>query len=92
MNPTFVLFKKSVLLFTRNKAAVFITFLVPVVMIALFGFVFGLYKHVDNGPGGIPLAVVNLSTEPAATDLIDSRQCRRLPAPVDRGRCARRDP
>jgi hypothetical protein len=40
----------------------------PVVMIALFGFVFGLYKHVDKGPGGIPLAVVNLSTEPAATD------------------------
>ncbi|MBK9991483.1 MAG: ABC transporter permease [Verrucomicrobia bacterium] len=70
MNPIFVLFKKGVLLFTRNKAAVIITFLVPIILIALFGFVFGLYKNVDSGPGGIPLAIVNLSTEPAATDLI----------------------
>lgn len=70
MNPIFVLFKKGVLLFTRNKPAVVITFLVPIILIALFGFVFGLYKNVDRGPGGIPLAVVNLSAEPAATDLI----------------------
>jgi ABC-2 type transport system permease protein len=72
MHPIFVLFIKGVLLFTRNKAAVLITFLVPVVMIALFGFVFGLYKNIDKGPGGIPLAVVNLSHEPAATDLVDA--------------------
>jgi ABC-2 type transport system permease protein len=72
MHPIIVLFIKGVLLFTRNKAAVLITFLVPVVMIALFGFVFGLYKNVDRGPGGIPLAVVNLSTEPAATDLVEA--------------------
>lgn len=72
MNPTFVLFKKGVLLFTRNKAAVLITFLVPVVLIAIFGFVFGLYKHVDSGPSGIRLAVVNLSQEPAATELVDA--------------------
>ena len=70
MNPIFVLFKKGVLLFTRNRAAVVITFLVPIILIALFGFVFGLYKNVDRGPGGIPLAVVNLSAEPAATDLV----------------------
>jgi len=38
----------------------------------LFGFVFGLYKNIDKGPGGIPLAVVNLSHEPAATDLVDA--------------------
>jgi len=72
MNPTFVLFKKGVLLFTRNKAAVLITFLVPVVLIALFGFVFGLYKHIDSGPSGIRLAVVNLSKEPAAGELVDA--------------------
>jgi ABC-2 type transport system permease protein len=72
MHPILVLFVKGVLLFTRNKAAVLITFLVPVVMIALFGFVFGLYKNIDKGPGGIPLAVVNLSHAPAATDLVDA--------------------
>jgi len=72
MNPTFVLFKKSLMLFFRNKAAVIITFLVPIVLIALFGFVFGLYGGVDPGPKGIPLAVVNLSPEPSAAELVDS--------------------
>lgn len=72
MNPIFVLLKKGVLLFTRNKAAVIITFLVPIILIALFGFVFGLYKNVDSGPGGIPLAVVNLSSAPAAVDLVNA--------------------
>ena len=72
MTPIFVLLKKGVLLFSRNRAAVMITFLVPVILIALFGFVFGLYKNIDSGPGGITLAVVNLSTEPAATDMIEA--------------------
>jgi ABC-2 type transport system permease protein len=72
MNPIFVLLKKGVLLFTRNKAAVIITFLVPIILIALFGFVFGLYKNVDSGPGGIPLAVVNLSSAPAAVELVNA--------------------
>ncbi len=72
MTPIFVLFKKSVLLFTRNKPAMIITFLVPVMLISLFGHVFGLYKNDNFGPTGITLAIVNLSTEPAATDLINA--------------------
>ncbi|MFT3867707.1 MAG: ABC transporter permease [Nibricoccus sp.] len=72
MHPIFVLFGKSLRLFMRNKAAVLITFLVPVVLIALFGFVFGLYKNIEAGPSGIKLAVVNLSPEPAAIELIDA--------------------
>ena len=72
MNPTFVLFKKGLLLFFRSKGAVVITFLVPIVLIYLFGHVFGLYKKGDSGPTGIPLAVVNLSPEPAAAELVDA--------------------
>ena len=63
MHPSFVLLKKGILVFTRNKAAVLITFLVPVVLIALFGFVFDLYGNRERqGPTGIRLAIVNLST------------------------------
>jgi len=72
MTPVLVLLKKSLLLFFRRRSAVVITFLVPIVLIALFGHVFGLYNNTEPGPTGIPLAIVNLSTEPAATDLIDA--------------------
>lgn len=74
MHPIFVLLQKSLLIFSRNRAAVFITFLVPVVLIALFGFVFGLYGNTYQGPTGIKLAIVNLSNEPVATDLIKALQ------------------
>jgi len=58
-------------MFWRAKAAVVITFLVPIVLIYLFGHVFGLYRK-DSGPVGIPIAIVNLSQEPAAQKLIDA--------------------
>lgn len=74
MTPIFVLFKKSLLLFFRSKPAVVITFLVPIVLIALFGHVFGLYKNTEPGPNGIKLAVVNLSPEPAASELVAALQ------------------
>lgn len=70
MRPTFILLRKSLLNFRRARAAVFITFLVPVILIYLFGHVFGLYNVKDSGPNGIPLAVVNASSDPAAADLV----------------------
>src|SRR5882757_6304621 len=78
MNSIFVLFKKSFCLFWHNKAGVTITFLVPIVLIYLFGHVFGLYKKRDPGPTGIPLAVVNLSHEPAATDLVEALKAEKV--------------
>ena len=69
MSQVRILLRKSLLMFWRAKAAVAITFLVPVVLIYLFGHVFGLYRK-DSGPVGIPIAVVNLSQEPAAQKLI----------------------
>jgi ABC-2 type transport system permease protein len=71
MSQVLILLRKSLLTFWRYKAAVAITFLVPIVLIYLFGHVFGLYSK-DTGPTGIPIAVVNLSSEPAAKKLIDA--------------------
>lgn len=71
MNPILVLIRKSILNFRRARAAIAITFVVPVVLIYIFGHVFGLYRK-DSGPTGIPLAVVNESADPAARQLIDA--------------------
>ncbi len=71
MHPILVLVRKDFTNFFRNKAAVSLTFIVPFVMIWLFGLVFGVNRK-DSGPSGIPIAVVNASTNPAATTLIDA--------------------
>jgi ABC-2 type transport system permease protein len=71
MSQILILLRKSLLSFWRNKAAVCITFLVPIVLIYLFGHVFGLFGH-NSAPAGISIAVVNLSPEPAAQKLIDA--------------------
>jgi ABC-2 type transport system permease protein len=72
MSQVLILLRKSLLVFSRSRAAVSITFLVPIAIIYIFGHVFGLYKKTDTGPTGIPLAVVNASTNPAATKLVDA--------------------
>ena len=69
MHPVLVLVRKDFTNFFRNKAAVSLTFLVPFVMIWLFGLVFGVNRK-DSGPSGIPVAVVNASNNPAAQTLI----------------------
>ena len=71
MSQTLILLHKSLLSFRRTRAGIVLTFLVPIVLIYLFGHVFGLYRK-DFGPTGIPLAVVNDSAEPAAQQLIDA--------------------
>jgi ABC-2 type transport system permease protein len=72
MSQTLILVRKSLLVFSRSRAAVIITFLVPIAIIYIFGHVFGLYKKVDTGPSGIPLAVVNACGEPAAKRLVEA--------------------
>ncbi|ACB73348.1 ABC transporter permease [Opitutus terrae] len=71
MRPTLILLRKSLRVFRRAKAAVIITFVVPITLIYLFGHVFGLYRK-DSGPSGIPVAVVDASGDPAALDLINA--------------------
>ena len=71
MHPVIPLLRKEIAGFTRHRSAIIITFLVPVILITLFGFVFGLNKK-DSGPSGIPIVVVNQSTEPSATILVEA--------------------
>ena len=72
MSQTLILLRKSILVFSRSRVAISLTFLVPIAIIYVFGHVFGLYKKSDDGPTGIPLAVVNASTDPAAGKLVDA--------------------
>ena len=53
----------------RNRGALVLTFVVPMVIIYIVGLVFGLGRK-DNGPSGIYLAVVNESAHPAALQLV----------------------
>ena len=71
MHPIVVLVRKDFIHFLGNKAAVSLTFIVPFVMIWLFGLVFGVNRK-DSGPSGIPIAVVNASPNPAAAKLVDA--------------------
>lgn len=73
MRTILVLVRKDFTNFFANKAAVSLTFIVPFVLIWLFGQVFGVNRQ-DTGPTGIPLAVVNASANPAAVRLIEALQ------------------
>lgn len=53
--------------FFRDKAGLSLTFLVPVVLIYIFGHVFGVS---GDGPSGIPLAVVSQTNTPIAQAVI----------------------
>lgn len=71
MSQILILLRKSLISFSRAKPALVITFLVPITLIYLFGHVFGIYRK-DSGPSGIPVAVVNASSEPAAQQLVQA--------------------
>ena len=71
MRIILTLVRKDFINFFRNKAAVSLTFAVPFALIWLFGMVFGV-NRADSGPTGIPLAVVNTNSNPAAARLVDA--------------------
>jgi len=69
MHLVLTLLRKDFLNFTKDRVAVGLTFLVPVVLIYIFGQVFGVART-SSGPVGIPLAVVNESPAPEVAKLI----------------------
>lgn len=71
MRIILTLVRKDFANFFRDRAAVSLTFLVPVALIYIFGQVFGLNRK-DTGPVGIRLGVVNQSDNPAAQKLVDA--------------------
>lgn len=70
MNPVVILLYKSFTRIVRYRTALALTVAVPVAMIYIFGWVFGLFGQ--DGPSGIPLAVINESNHPAAQALVDA--------------------
>ena len=62
----------------RNRAAFVLSFIVPVLIILIVGWAFGLrpfgFGSKESGPGGIALAVVNQSDDPAAAKLVAALQ------------------
>jgi len=71
MRVILTLVRKDIANFLRNRAAVSLTFFVPIALIYIFGWVFGL-KQTDTGPTGIGLGVVNASANPAAEKFVDA--------------------
>lgn len=65
MRTILTLLRKDLRLFLHDRTAVALTFLVPIVLIYIFGQVFGVSSN-SAGPTGIALAVVNESDSPAA--------------------------
>lgn len=73
MRILLTLIRKDLALFLRDKAALSLTFLIPVALIYIFGQVFGI-NRTHPGPSGIPLAVVNASPSPATARLVAALQ------------------
>ena len=69
MRIILTLLRKDFANLRRNRAALVLTFIVPMVIIYIVGMVFGLGRQ-DSGPSGIPLAVVSESSDPAAQKLL----------------------
>lgn len=73
MSVIATLVKKDIANFVRNRSALVLTFVVPIALIYVFGWVFGLNSK-SAGPRGIGLAVVNECDAPAARKLVAALQ------------------
>lgn len=67
------LLRKDVRLFLRNKVAVGLTFIVPLVLVYIFGHVFGVNRS-STGPNGVTIAVVSETNAPIAAAIRDAMQ------------------
>jgi ABC-2 type transport system permease protein len=63
------LVRKEITGFRKDRTAVMLTFLVPIVLIYIFGNVFGVNRG-SSGPTGIPLAIVATEGSPAINSVI----------------------
>lgn len=63
------LVRKEFALFTRDRAALPLSFLIPAILIFIFGEIFAL-RNPGAAPGGIPVAAVNHANHPAAARIV----------------------
>ena len=73
MHTVLVLVGNEFRRFAADKVAISLTFIVPLVLIYIFGNVFGVNSE-ERGPKGIPLAVVNQTDAPAPAAIISALQ------------------
>ena len=73
MRTVLILLGNELRRFLHDKAALSLTFLVPVVLIYIFGHVFGVNGG-DGGPTGIPIAVVSETDAPVAAAITGALQ------------------
>ena len=66
MQLILVLIAKDFALLSRSKLAVIVTFLMPLALVYGISTIYGLTGH-KAGPSGIPVALINESSSPAAT-------------------------
>ena len=67
------LLRKDIRLFLRNKVAFGLTFVVPLVLVYIFGQVFGVSRS-SSGPTGVAIAVVNETDAAVATAIIEAME------------------
>ena len=72
MNSVLTLLRKDIRLFLRNKTAFGLTFIVPLVLVYIFGHVFGVSGSGSAGPTGVSIAVVSQTDAPVATTITDA--------------------
>jgi len=69
MNTIFALVAKDLQVFWKDKVAVVVSFLVPMALITIFGFIFG---GSGSGPSGIRLLVVDEAASEASAKLVET--------------------
>lgn len=73
MRTILILIGNEVRRFLHDRTALALTFLVPVVLIYIFGHVFGVSGE-ETGPSGIPLAVVSETDGPVVASIVAALQ------------------
>ncbi len=73
MRTILILMGNELRRFAKDRTAIALTFLVPIVLIYIFGNVFGVGRS-NPGPSGIPLAVVSETNAPVAATITAALQ------------------
>ena len=73
MSQILSLLRKDIRLFLRNKVAFGLTFVVPLVLVYIFGQVLGVNRS-SSGPTGVPIAVVSETDAPVAEAIINAME------------------
>lgn len=72
MRPTLILLKKELRLFFKDKVAIGLTFIVPIVLIYILGSIFGNMGDDSTPQSGIPIAVLDQVDSEASHQILNA--------------------